>query len=57
MLRQSDIAAAFRESILRSSKGFQYLHTATSLPRSRRGIHLSEVEANPDRTRADVFRR
>ncbi|BBS20829.1 hypothetical protein WP5W18E06_13660 [Klebsiella quasipneumoniae] len=27
MLRQSDIAAAFRESILRSSKGFQYLHT------------------------------
>lgn len=47
MLRQSDIAAAFRESILRSSKGFQYLHTrdfVTAL--RRRGIHLSEVEAN-----------
>lgn len=27
MLRQSDIAAAFCESILRSSNGFQYLHT------------------------------
>ncbi|WP_174539221.1 recombinase family protein [Raoultella ornithinolytica] len=47
MLRQSDIAAAFRESILRSSKGFQFLHTrdfVTAL--RRRGIHLSEVEAN-----------
>ncbi len=47
MLRHSDIAAAFRESILRSSKGFQYLHTrdfVTAL--RRRGIHLSEVEAN-----------
>ena len=27
MHRQSDIAAAFRESVLRSSKGFQCLHT------------------------------
>lgn len=47
MLRQSDIAAAFRESILRSSKGFQYLHTrdfVTAL--RRRGIHFTEVEAN-----------
>lgn len=47
MLRQSDIAAAFRESVLRSSKGFQYLHTrdfVTAL--RRRGIHFSEVEAN-----------
>lgn len=47
MHRQSDIAAAFRESILRSSKGFQYLHTrdfVTAL--RRRGIHFSEVEAN-----------
>ncbi|KTG67308.1 hypothetical protein K25_10780, partial [Klebsiella pneumoniae] len=47
MLRQSDITAAFRESILRSSKGFQYLHTrdfVTAL--RRRGIHFSEVEAN-----------
>lgn len=41
MLRQTDIAAAFRESILRSSKGFQYLHTrdfVTAL--RRRGIHF-----------------
>lgn len=47
MLRQTDIAAAFRESVLRSSKVFQYLHTrdfVTAL--RRRGIHLSEVEAN-----------
>lgn len=27
MLRQTDIAAAFRESMLRSSKGYQYLRT------------------------------
>ncbi|HBZ4073773.1 TPA: hypothetical protein MG581_26655 [Klebsiella pneumoniae] len=41
------MAAAFRESILRSSKGFQYLHTrdfVTAL--RRRGIHFTEVEAN-----------
>ncbi|MEZ3661387.1 hypothetical protein QQX82_21280 [Klebsiella variicola] len=47
MLRHSDIAAAFRESVLRSSKGFQYLHTrdfVTAL--RRRGIHFPEVEAN-----------
>ncbi len=47
MHRQSDINQAFRESILRSSKGFQYLHTrdfVTAL--RRRGIHFSEVEAN-----------
>ncbi|EMX0800832.1 hypothetical protein ACR92M_02970 [Klebsiella pneumoniae] len=47
MLRQSDINNAFRESILRNSKGYQYLHTrdfVTAL--RRRGIHLSEVEAN-----------
>lgn len=47
MLRQSDIAAAFRESVLRTSKGLQYLHTrdfVTAL--RRRGIHFSEVEAN-----------
>lgn len=47
MLRQSDIAAAFRESVLRSSKGFQYLHTRDFVTALRwRGIHLSEVEAN-----------
>lgn len=47
MLRQSDINNTFRESILRNSKGYQYLHTrdfVTAL--RRRGIHLSEVEAN-----------
>ena len=47
MLRKSDIAAAFRESVLRNPKGYQYLHTrdfVTAL--RRRGIHLSEVEAN-----------
>ncbi|MEV9647372.1 hypothetical protein [Klebsiella quasipneumoniae] len=47
MLRQSDINQAFRESVLRNPKGYQYLHTrdfVTAL--RRRGIHLSEVEAN-----------
>ncbi len=47
MLRQTDIAAAFRESILRSSKGFQYIHTRDFVTALRlRGIHFSEVEAN-----------
>lgn len=48
MLRQSDIAAAFRESILRSSKGFQYLHTrdfVTAL--RRRGIHFPRWRRTP----------
>lgn len=56
MLRQSDIAAAFRESILRSSKGFQYLHTrdfVTAL--RRRGIDLSEVEANSWTAREQTY--
>ncbi|HBR2265362.1 TPA: hypothetical protein MDV17_000419 [Klebsiella pneumoniae] len=47
MLRQSDIAAAFRESVLSNAKGYQYLYTrdfVTAL--RRRGIHFSEVEAN-----------
>ncbi|QCK79174.1 hypothetical protein E4K08_22620 [Raoultella ornithinolytica] len=47
MLRQSDIAAAFHEAVLRNAKGYQYLHTldfVTAL--RRRGIHFSEVEAN-----------
>ncbi|HHC3946241.1 TPA: hypothetical protein ACN732_003938 [Klebsiella pneumoniae] len=47
MHRESDIKQAFRESVLRSSKGFQYLHTRDSVTAlRRRGIHLSEVEAN-----------
>ncbi|HBR1281558.1 TPA: hypothetical protein MDT90_004782 [Klebsiella pneumoniae] len=47
MHRQSDIKQAFRESVLRTSKGLQYLHTrdfVTAL--RRRGIHFTEVEAN-----------
>jgi hypothetical protein len=31
MLRQSDINQAFREAILRNSKGYQYLHTRLHL--------------------------
>ncbi|MEV9402434.1 hypothetical protein AB0211_00115 [Klebsiella pneumoniae] len=47
MLRQSDIAAAFRESVLLNSKGYQYLHTRDFVAAlRRRGIHFSEVEAN-----------
>lgn len=47
MLRHSDINYAFRESIIRNSKGHQYLHTrdfVSSL--QRHGIHFSEAEAN-----------
>ncbi|ENW7732232.1 hypothetical protein ACF1VI_001219 [Klebsiella pneumoniae] len=47
MLRQSDIAAAFRESVLLNSKGYQFLHTKDFVSAlCRHGIHLSEVEAN-----------
>ncbi|HBR1442090.1 TPA: hypothetical protein L9L55_000985 [Klebsiella quasipneumoniae subsp. quasipneumoniae] len=47
MLRQSDIAAAFRESVLRNTKGYQYLHTKDFVSALRwRGIHFTEVEAN-----------
>ncbi|EPG7935298.1 TPA: hypothetical protein ACIGP4_004607 [Klebsiella pneumoniae] len=47
MHRASDINQAFRESVLRNAKGYQYLYTrdfVTAL--RRRGIHFSEVEAN-----------
>lgn len=47
MLRQRDINQAFRESVLRNSKGYQYLHTrdfVSSL--QQRGIHFSHSEAN-----------
>ncbi len=48
MLRQSDIAAAFRESVLRNSKGYQFLHTKDFVSAlRRRGIHFSEVERTP----------
>ncbi|MDU6089286.1 MAG: helix-turn-helix domain-containing protein [Klebsiella pneumoniae] len=47
MLLQSEIAAAFRESVLRNSKGDQYLHTKDFVSAlRRRGIHFTEVEAN-----------
>ena len=47
MLRQSDIAAAFRESVLRNSKGFQYLHTKDFVSALRwRGLHFTDSEAN-----------
>lgn len=47
MLRQTDIAAAFRESVLRNPKGYQYRHTKDFVSAlRRRGIHFSEVEGN-----------
>lgn len=47
MLRQSDINQAFRESILRNAKGFQYLYTGDFVSSLVcRGIHLSYSEAN-----------
>ncbi|KME79875.1 hypothetical protein SM12_02513 [Klebsiella pneumoniae] len=47
MLRQSGIAAAFRESVLCNAKGYQYLHTRDFITALRQhGIHFSEVEAN-----------
>ncbi len=56
MHRESDITAAFRESVLRNSKGYQYVNTRDFVSAlRRRGIHFSEVEANSDRARADVF--
>ncbi|HFN1096084.1 TPA: hypothetical protein ACHBVT_003120 [Klebsiella pneumoniae] len=47
MLRQSDIAAAFRESVLRNPKGYQYLHTKDFVSALRRhGMHFTDSEAN-----------
>ncbi|HHT0191707.1 TPA: hypothetical protein ACTW3J_002969 [Raoultella planticola] len=47
MLRQSDINQAFRESILRNAKGFQYLYTGDFVSSLVcRGIHFSYSEAN-----------
>lgn len=47
MLRQSDINQAFRESILRNSKGYQYLHTKDFVSAlRRRGLHFTDSEAN-----------
>lgn len=47
MLRQSDITEAFRESILRDSRGYQYLHTRDFISSLlQRDIHFSYIEAN-----------
>jgi hypothetical protein len=46
MLRQTDINNAFRESILRNSKGYQYIYTGDFISSQGRGIHLSYSEAN-----------
>ncbi|ULK19835.1 hypothetical protein [Klebsiella pneumoniae] len=47
MLRQSYIAEAFRESVLRNSKGYQYLHTKDFVSAlRRRGLHFTDSEAN-----------
>ena len=56
MHHQSDIAAAFRESVLRNPKGYQYLHTKDFVSAlRRRGIHLSEVEANSWTAREQTY--
>ncbi|HIH9462813.1 TPA: hypothetical protein ACYU77_002924 [Klebsiella variicola subsp. variicola] len=47
MHRQSDINQAFRESVLRNSKGYQYLHTKDFVAALRRhGLHFTDSEAN-----------
>ncbi|EMU1247996.1 hypothetical protein ACN79_25425 [Escherichia coli] len=47
MHRQSDINQAFRESVLRNSKGYQYLHTKDFVSALRRlGLHFTDAEDN-----------
>ncbi|EPX2937974.1 hypothetical protein ACWYGW_005384, partial [Klebsiella pneumoniae] len=47
MHRESDIKQAFRESVLRNSKGYQYLHTKDFVSAlRRRGLHFTDSEAN-----------
>ncbi|MDG0780714.1 hypothetical protein QK309_24840 [Klebsiella quasipneumoniae] len=47
MHRQSDINQAFRESVLRNSKGYQYLYTKDFVSAlRRRGLHFTDSEAN-----------
>ncbi|EPY4327297.1 hypothetical protein ACXDJA_000853 [Klebsiella variicola] len=47
MHRQSDINQAFRESVLRNSKGYQYLYTKEFVSAlRRRGLHFTDTEAN-----------
>ncbi|EPQ8750942.1 hypothetical protein ACV94S_004779, partial [Klebsiella pneumoniae] len=45
--RQSDIYQAFRESVLRNSKGYQYVNTRDFVSAlRRRGLHFTDSEAN-----------
>ncbi|EIX9131096.1 TPA: hypothetical protein NPP59_004132 [Klebsiella pneumoniae] len=47
MHRQSDIYQAFRESVLRNSKGYQYVNTRDFVSALRRhGLHFTDSEAN-----------
>lgn len=47
MHRQSDINQAFRESVLRNSKGYQYVNTRDFVSAlRRRGLHFTDAEAN-----------
>ncbi|EIW8485871.1 hypothetical protein ACOIFF_11120 [Klebsiella pneumoniae] len=47
MHRQSNINQAFRESVLRNSKGYQYLYTKDFVSALRRhGMHFTDSEAN-----------
>ncbi|EPY4902274.1 hypothetical protein ACRFF9_16120 [Klebsiella pneumoniae] len=47
MHRQSDIYQAFRESVLRNSKGYQYVNTRDFVSAlRRRGLHFTDSEAN-----------
>ncbi len=57
-MRQSDINQAFRESVLRNSKGYQYLHTkdfVSALP-ARHSLYRGGGEFL-ERTGENVFRR
>ncbi|HBQ3173821.1 TPA: hypothetical protein NBL13_002949 [Klebsiella pneumoniae] len=47
MHRQSVINQAFRESVLRNSKGYQYVNTRDFVSAlRRRGLHFTDSEAN-----------
>ena len=47
MHRQSNTNQAFRESVLRNSKGYQYLYTKDFVSALRRhGMHFTDSEAN-----------
>ncbi len=47
MHRASDINQAFRESVLRNSKGYQYVNTRDFVSAlRRRGLHFTDSEAN-----------